>query len=180
RKLARNPLLCAMLCALRYKRNSVLPKNKIEIYEECTKMLLDDRDAHRNIKASSKIQLDYSTKTLLLDELSYWMMRNNRTLANKQEVIDFIGGRIPYITAISDDTAPEEILNYFLSRSGILTEPIEGKIDYIHKTFLEYMAAREIARQCDWNALLQKIDEPSWHETILLAIGFANCQQASK
>ena len=180
RKLARNPLLCAMLCALSYKRNSVLPKNKIEIYEECTKMLLDDRDAHRNIKASSKIQLDYSTKTLLLDELSYWMMRNNRTLANKQEVIDFIGGRIPYITAISDDTAPEEILNYFLSRSGILREPIEGKIDYIHKTFLEYMAAREIARQCDWNALLQKIDEPSWHETILLAIGFANCQQASK
>src|SRR5699024_9422955 len=37
--LARNPLLCALLCALSYKRKGTLPSNRNELYEECTKML---------------------------------------------------------------------------------------------------------------------------------------------
>ena len=47
--LARNPLLCAMICALNFINDEQLPEDKMELYEKCCEMLMDSRDNLRNI-----------------------------------------------------------------------------------------------------------------------------------
>lgn len=178
--LARNPLLCALLCALSYKRNGTLPGSRNELYEECTKMLLEDREIRRNIQISANLKMDYTTKMLILDDISYWMMRNDMVGVKKSALIDHLRGKLPLITEIQENISAEEIIDFLILRSGIIREPEEGLIEFVHLTFMEFMAAREISRQEDWPLLLSNTGKTKWHETILLAVAFANCTKASE
>lgn len=178
--LARNPLLCALLCALSYRRNGTIPKNRNELYEECTKMLLEDREVRRDIGRDSSIKMDYTTKALILDDISYWMMRNDMTEADKTDLIHHLENKLPAITGIPKDVTAKDIIDFLVLRSGLLREPEEGKIEFVHLTFMEYMAAREISHLEDWNLLLHNSLKTKWRETILLAIAFANCTKASQ
>lgn len=63
RKLAANPLLCAMISALHYRRGMNVPTSKRDLYEACCKMLLESRDAERKIRETD-IQLSYEKRSL--------------------------------------------------------------------------------------------------------------------
>lgn len=178
--LARNPLLCALLCALSYKRKGTLPSSRNELYEECTKMLLEDREIRRNISVSPILKMDYTTKMLILDDISYWMMRNDLVGVKKSELIRHLSGKLPFITDIQEGAQAEDIINFLVLRSGLIREPEEGLIEFVHLTFMEFMAAREISRQEDWPLLLNNSGKTKWYETILLAVAFANCTKASE
>ena len=84
-KLASNPLLCAMICALHYGNEMNLPTNKRELYEECCKMLIEKRDIERGID-SGNINLNYEQKKVILAQLAYWMMKNNYVEVAKKEI----------------------------------------------------------------------------------------------
>ena len=49
KRLAKNPLLCAMICALYQERGQNLPNERLKLYEECVEMLLTRRDEGRRI-----------------------------------------------------------------------------------------------------------------------------------
>ena len=48
-KLATNPLICAIICALNYESKMHLPKDRIDLYEACSKLLVESRDKLRDI-----------------------------------------------------------------------------------------------------------------------------------
>src|SRR5258707_4616707 len=77
RNLATNPLLCAMLCALNRDRRQQLPSDRIELYEACISLLLERRDKERRVDLSEYPALNYRQKRLLLEDLAYWMIKNN-------------------------------------------------------------------------------------------------------
>lgn len=85
--LAKNPLLCAMICALNYVNNGQLPENKMELYEKCCEMLLDSRDNGRKISSTNYEnvpKLDYSRKRKILEEIAYWMMNAGVSAENRK------------------------------------------------------------------------------------------------
>jgi hypothetical protein len=177
-KLASNPLLCAMLCALHYKNNLVLPSDRNELYEECCKMLLDSRDSAREIKIFDKIELNYREKRAILDDLAYWMIRNGQVSISIDVAKDRIIKKANNMKIIESDLDIHNLLKYFIERSGVIREPEIRVIDFLHKTFQEYMAAKEASNQGDWGLLVENADKESWYETIILAISFASEKNA--
>ena len=184
--LARNPLLCAMICALNYVNNQHLPENKMDLYESCCRMLMDARDAERQITSSvyeSLQKLDYSKKKRVLEEMAYWMLRNNNSLEKRDNVIDFFNKLFENTNIIPRaelECKTDTILDFFVERSGIIREPEEGVIDFIHKTFMEYLAVKSICRNCDWNKLVEQACNSNWKETIIMCFSEMGESQVSQ
>ncbi|BAE52483.1 NACHT domain-containing protein [Paramagnetospirillum magneticum] len=115
--------------------------------------------------------MDLTTKRALLDSIAYWMMRNNATEAERGDVEAEIARRLermPQLASVAD-----KVLQELLERSGVLRQPQHGIIDFIHRTFLEYMAARAAIDADDLGLLVDKAREDSWRETIVFAAGHA-------
>lgn len=172
--LAKNPLLCAMICALNYVNNEQLPEGKMELYEKCCEMLMDARDNQRKIDGNiyeHLPNLNYEKKRKILEELSYWMMNGNVSSEKRDNVIKYLNHLIEDTNILSDkknEYSAEDVLNYMIDRSGIIREPEEGTIDFIHKTFMEFLAVKTICRNCDWNVLVREACNSNWKETIIM------------
>lgn len=185
KNLARTPLLCAMLCALNYINEQHLPENKMELYESCCKMLIDSRDAERGIQKSDDKNLkllDYSKKKMILEELAYWMLRNNNASELKENVIIFLDNcfkNMNIIASVERKYKTEKILDFLIERSGIIREPEKDVIDFIHKTFMEYLAVESIYRNCDWGRLVDEVCNPNWKETIIMCFSKMGERQVS-
>ncbi|MCI8357704.1 MAG: NACHT domain-containing protein [Lachnospiraceae bacterium] len=172
--LAKNPLLCAMICALNYVNREQLPEDKIELYEKCCAMLIDERDNQRKIDQDiyrNLPRLNYSKKRKILEEISYWMMDGNISSANKRHVIQFLENLLRNTNILADsihEYSAEDILNYLVDRSGIIREPENGVIDFIHKTFMEFLTVKSLCRNCAWHVLVREACNTNWKETIIM------------
>lgn len=171
RSLAANPLLCAMICALNWDRRQQLPDDRMELYRLALEMLIDARDAERGIDIGGVAPLNRAAKEELLDVLAYWMLRNGYREASLDEVISQITG--PLQRLASGPKNPSEVVQELLERSGVLRQPSLGTVDFIHRTFLEYLAARAAVNSQDLGMLVDKAREESWRETIVFAAGHA-------
>ncbi|MDE5539371.1 MAG: NACHT domain-containing protein, partial [Bacilli bacterium] len=141
--LARNPLLCAMICALNCVNNEQLPEGKMELYEKCCEMLMDARDNQRKIDGSiyEKLpRLDYGIKRKILEEMSYWMMNGNVSSESKANVRKYLEHLLRDTNILTDNNkeySVQVVLDYLIDRSGIIRETEEAVIDFIHKTFMD-------------------------------------------
>ncbi len=189
RALVKNPLLCAMICALNYVNNEQLPEGKMELYEKCCEMLMDARDNQRQIIGNTYDNLptlNYEKKRKILEEMSYWMMNGNVSSESRDSVIEYLDHLLKDTNILSDnkkDYSAEDVLNFLIDRSGIIREPEEGDIDFIHKTFMEFLAVKTICRNCDWNVLVREACNPNWKETIIMCfreMGKENVTRALK
>ena len=174
RRMVTNPLLCAMICALHYKNGSIMSTERNELYDDCCKMLFGNRDTAKDVKAFSYINLSYEEKKNILSQLAYWMLKNNLVVAKTEQVISRIEYAIKGLRENAQIYDPLELYQYFLERSGILRSPEEGYVDFIHKSFQEYLAAYEIHNQDDWGFIASKAGDINWYETLILAMGFSN------
>lgn len=178
-RLASNPLLCAMICALHYGNDMNLPTNKRELYEECCKMLIEKRDIERGIDLEN-INLNYEQKKVILAQLAYWMMKNNYVEVAKKEAVKSVKRSISGMSVLESANVEGKIFKHLLERCGVLREIERGKIDFIHRTFQEYLTAYEISRQEDWGYIKEKIGNTIWQETIVMCIGYANREIANE
>ena len=174
RRMVTNPLLCAMICALHFKNGSIMSTERNELYDDCCKMLFGNRDSAKNVKAFSHINLSYEEKKNILSQLAYWMLKNNLVLAKTDQVISRIGYAIRGLRESAQVYQPIELYQYFLERSGILRSPEDGYVDFVHKSFQEYLAAYEIHNQEDWGFIASKAEDINWYETLILAMGFSS------
>ena len=179
RRLATNPLLCAMLCALHFERQMQLPADRSELYEACCSMLLERRDSEREIDCEHHPKLSYKQKRVLLDDLAYWMMKNRHVEVEKSLVISRFQKRLNNMF-IDSEVLSDSIVSMLVERSGIIREPTPDSIDFIHRTFQEYMAASAASSEDDWGFLLGQASDDQWQETIILASGFSNKIKADK
>lgn len=172
--IARNPLLCAMLCALNYVNNEQIPEDKMQLYEQCCEMLMDARDSQRNIDVSiyeNIPPLDYNMKKRILEELAFRMINNGVSSENRRNISSFMAQLLKDTNIILDAKnkySADNILDFLIERSGIIREPEEGVIDFIHKTFMEFLAVKTICRNCDWDILIKEACNVNWRETIVM------------
>ncbi|MEV4662976.1 NACHT domain-containing protein [Micromonospora echinofusca] len=169
--LAGSPLLCAMLCALNLDRDSNLPRNRMDIYQAAIDMLLHRRDSQRGVPTELP-DLTSRDQAQLLQEVAWWMTQNSRTELTRAEATQRFDHRLAGIRHITAPVAA--VLEHMIQRSGVLREPVPDRIDFVHRTFQEYLAAREAADQGHTGALLEHAHLDTWRETIILAAGHAN------
>ena len=136
-------------------------------------MLMEGRDSQRQIDSSiyqNLSKLDYDRRRTVLEELAFWMMTCGVSSETWKHVLDFFEHLLRDTNIFDNDTkcSAEMLLNYFVDRSGIIREPEKGIIDYVHKTFMEFLAVKAICRNCAWNLIVKEACNANWKETILM------------
>jgi hypothetical protein len=175
RALAGSPLLAAMLCALNLDREKQLPRDRMGLYAAALELLLERRDVERQIAVDDAIVLERAQKMLILQDLAWRLSVTGRTELPKDAVVRWIGNRLAAMP--SAPSGAEAVLDHLLERSGVLREPVPGRIDFVHRTVQEYLTAKQFADDGDLEPLIAEAHKDQWRETIIMAAGHANAPQ---
>ena len=173
RRLVQNPLLCALVCALHRDRRAELPENRMELYEISLHLLLERRDKERGLvppKGLSRIE-----QTLLLQDIAYWLVRNGWSGAGSARVLERVRLKLAGMPQVH--AGPDEVFRYLLERSGLLREPTVGQVDFVHRSFQEYLAAKAAVESDDIGVLIDNAGSDQWREVVVMAAGHASARQ---
>lgn len=182
RDLCRTPLLCSLVCALHWKEWGYLPSRRIDIYDRCCMMLIDERDRKREIGPPSGPlrYLECRDKEMLLQRLALDMMRNaispkdtgQQIEVSRREAIKWLEPNIRSCdNSVARECTAKELLDHLIVRTGLLREPSKDRIDFPHRTFQEYLAACASGAMNQLGFLISQVHDDQWHETIILAAG---------
>ncbi|HEU5159323.1 MAG TPA: NACHT domain-containing protein [Streptosporangiaceae bacterium] len=178
RALATNPLLCALLCALHLDRRMQLPRDRMELYSIALDMLLERRDTERHILSEGGSGLSRTDKTLVLQGLAYWLIRNGRSDAPYAQAVAEVGRCLAQMPRTNID--PAAVLKQLLDRSGLIRTPVADRVDFVHRTFQEYLAARAAVEADDIGAIVRNAHDDHWREVVILAAGHAQPRQRTE
>ncbi|MFF3642506.1 NACHT domain-containing protein [Streptomyces sp. NPDC002564] len=174
-RLATNPLMCGMLCALHRDRRGFLPQDRKSLYEAALTMLLERRDVERELYPASDTRIAYATQIQLLQKLAWWLIRNSRAEMDRSDAVHILAEAAP---AMNLDGGGEAVYASLLLRSGLLREPAEGRVHFLHRTFQDYLGARLAVQELDFDLLLNHADRTEWEDVILLAVAHARPREA--
>ncbi|MDQ1028380.1 hypothetical protein QF035_005962 [Streptomyces umbrinus] len=176
-RLATNPLMCGMLCALHRDRRGFLPQDRKSLYEAALTMLLERRDRERELDHPDGLRIPYATQVQLLQKLAWWLIRNSRAEMDRSDALHIIGQAVP---AVNLDGTAEDVYRSLLLRSGLLREPAEGRVDFLHRTFQDYLGSRLAVQELDFDLLVNHSRYDDWDDVILLAIAHARPKEAEQ
>ncbi|MEV1008550.1 hypothetical protein [Streptomyces sp. NPDC049881] len=134
--------------------------------------MLGRRDAERGIGDGQAPSLSLREKLHALQYLAWRLSLNNRTELERSEAVRRLGERVAALSR--DEIDPAELLDHLIDRSGVVREPRLGRIDFVHRTFQEYLTAREAAEQGDVGFLTDRAHLDTWRETVVMAAGHAH------
>jgi hypothetical protein len=177
RALTVSPLLCALLCALNRERRTHLPADRMEIYSAALDMLLDRRDRERGVEPSG-LQLTRGDKVLLLQDIAFWLVRNGWSSAVQERVVGQISRSVMQLRSVTAD--PRAVYRNLLERSGLLREPAVGQVDFVHRTFQEYLAGKAAAENDEIGLLVKNAHDDQWREVVVMAAGHARPDQCAE
>ncbi|MEV6539759.1 NACHT domain-containing protein [Streptomyces sp. NPDC051665] len=170
--LAGTPLLAAMLCAMHLNRGSQLPRDRMELYRNALHTLVHDRDADRNVPSALDSKLSLGDKLVVLRDLAWRLSDNNRSEIALDQAAVHVAAKLSAMRHLEVQDG-HGVLEQLRDRSGILRSPVEGRLDFVHRTFQEYLATEEDRI----GNLVGRAHLDLWRETIIMAAGHANSPQ---
>ncbi|MFF8986182.1 NACHT domain-containing protein [Streptomyces globisporus] len=171
RDLARTPLLCAVICALHRLRDGLLPETRWKLYRSALEMLLGHRDDRRRLGQPEGVGLEVEEHTQLLQRIAVWLVREGQSEFTRGQALRQLRRALAGMERVSAQGSPEKILTHLLNRSGLLQEHGDDTYQFIHRTFQDYLAAKELVEDEHLGELLRHADEESWQDVVLLAAG---------
>ncbi|MFF5210626.1 NACHT domain-containing protein [Streptosporangium sp. NPDC000396] len=168
--LASTPLLAAMLCALNLDRGKQLPRDRMGLYAAALELLLQRRDLERGI--ASEVTLEAEQKVRVLQDLAWQLAVWGRSELSRTTALRRVEEKIRTMPRV--DFTAEAVLDHLLQRSGVIREPVPGRIDFVHRTVQEYLAAKQAADDADVEPLVDRAHLDQWRETVVMAAGHAN------
>ncbi|SPF05242.1 serine protease [Streptomyces sp. MA5143a] len=178
RDLARTPLLCAVICALHRRRRGLLPTTRWSLYRAALSMLLGGRDAGRGVRHSERVPLDSDEQHALLQRLAVWLVRTGQQQMTHGMAAQQLGQALRDMTHIREQSKPDDVLRFLLDRSGLLQERSNDAIQFIHRTFQDFLAAKEFHESGYVLELLRHAADEAWRDVIVLAVGHATRKDA--
>ncbi|MEU8521059.1 NACHT domain-containing protein [Streptomyces sp. NPDC048577] len=169
--LARTPLLCAVICALHRLRDGFLPESRWALYESALALLLGTRDKRRRIDAPDGIRMSVEEHRQLLQRLAAWLVRGGQTEFTRNQALHQVARALPGMPRVAEQGTPEEVLTHLLNRTGLLQERTEDVYQFTHRTFQDFLAAKEFVEDDLLSELLRHTHEQQWHDVLLLAAG---------
>ncbi|MFF0434666.1 NACHT domain-containing protein [Streptomyces sp. NPDC004327] len=170
-ELARTPLLCAVICALHRLREGFLPETRWELYDSALTMLLGTRDERRRVDAPDGIRMSVEEHQQLLQRLAAWLVRGGQTEFTRDQALHRLDRTLPGMPRVHAQGTPEEILTHLINRSGLLQERTEDVFQFAHRTFQDFLAAKEFVEDDQLREMLRHAHDQQWHDVLLLAAG---------
>ena len=186
-QLATNPLLCTVI-AIVFRNNPVLPDRRVELYFKCCQALLETWESNKDIKASGMIaNLSLGQKLDLLANLAQWLHSEmERLAAPEDEIVRRIAETLKTVHEVEPGRAEEEahrFISAIRDRAGLLRGRGDGSLEFSHRTFQEYLAARHIGAMKEEpmiDAVMSHLHEAWWDEVLLLLFGEMGSEEGGK
>ncbi|MGW6309026.1 NACHT domain-containing protein [Streptomyces niveus] len=172
-QLTTTPLLCALVCALHRDRHGHLPQGRMELYEAALSMLLVRRDRERDIDAPEGLVLTEHQSIQLLQRLAYWLIRNGQTEMDHDTALALIGDALPAMPRVAEQSGAAGVLAHLLARSGLLRTPTAESVDFVHRTFQDYLGAKAAVEARDIPLLVRHAHDDQWEDVLRMAVAHA-------
>ncbi|MBD3008898.1 NACHT domain-containing protein [Streptomyces sp. 5-10] len=169
-RLATNPLMCGLICALHRARRGYLPPGRKALYDAALSMLLTRRDAERHVYAPGDVQLDEEPQIQLLQRLAYYLIRNGQAELDRDRAERIIEEALPSVPAARALGDAPAILGHLLLRSGLLREPSVSTVDFVHRTFQDYLGAKAAVEAWDVGLLVRHAHDAQWEDVFRMAV----------
>ena len=194
RELSGNPLLLTMMAIL--NRHQELPRDRAELYNQSSRVLLHQWDAERALIDAklAPLGIDYKDKQGMLRKVAYFMQGNASGLAgNAIYKDDLLGILRDYFQNLSNlqGNDPGEMADVMMrqlrERNFILCFLGGDYYAFVHRTFLEYFCAWEFIwrfeKEQDISLKRLKLEvfgehwrDESWHEVLRLIAGMLDAK----
>ncbi|MCP4689861.1 MAG: hypothetical protein GY859_17545, partial [Desulfobacterales bacterium] len=137
-KLAVNPLLLQII-ALVHRDRGTLPQRRVELYDECTNVLLEKWDMAKGLD----VLLTAREARQILQPLALWLHEEDqRRSAPLETILEVVKNPLEGMGKF--DISPKELLLNIRDRSGIFMGYSETEYGFTHLSFQEYLAAEQI------------------------------------
>ena len=184
--LAGNPLLLTMMAIL--NRNQELPRDRAELYEQASRVLLQQWDTERALQRDEALsgEIDLRAKRAILRKLAHHMQTSEKGLAGNiidgeslsRLIEDYLRKELGFQKARA---AANALVAELRERNFILCHLGADNYGFVHRTFLEYFCAADIVHRFQVEqqlseAALQELfiensGDESWSEVLRLICG---------
>ncbi|MFJ6809925.1 ATP-binding cassette domain-containing protein [Streptomyces anulatus] len=179
-RLATNPLMCGLICALHQDRHGYLPEGRKEIYDAALSILLFRRDRERGVYKPGSIRIGEAHHIQLIQKLAYWMIRNGRSEMDRADAVNLLTQALPTMPKVAEQGTAEEIYRHLLIRSGLLREPSVQSMDFIHRTFQDYLGAKAAVEGLDFDFLIANAHLDQWEDVIRMAVAHSRLTERTR
>lgn len=180
-RLATNPLMCGLICALHRERRGFLPRGRKALYDAALSMLLERRDRERAMYVhEGAVELDEESQIELLQKLAYWLIRNGRVELAQDDAVEMIERVLPSMPYAAGQGSAAELFRFLLVRSGLLREPAQGAVDFVHRTFQDYLGARAAVEERDFGVLVRHAHLDQWEDVVRMAVAHARPEERAR
>lgn len=183
-RLATNPLMCGLICALNRERRGRLPDDRTALYDAALDMLLWRRDPERQVYT----RLNRESAMDPLKGMAHWLIRNERTQLDWESAAELVRKLQMSVPLLADLGTPDEALQFLLERTGLLREPTHQALDgrdlegsvrgdareraiaFIHRTFQDFLAAKALLGERDLGMLINNAHLDEWEDVVQMAV----------
>ncbi|MFJ4903960.1 NACHT domain-containing protein [Streptomyces sp. NPDC093249] len=179
-KLATNPLMCGLICALHRDRRGFLPRGRKALYDAALSMLLTRRDRERDMGTPYGVELGEAPQIQLIQRLAYWLTLNGRTQMDRDHARTIVAEAVPAVPEAAAHGDPHRVFDHLLHRSGLLREPTPGTLDFVHRTFQDYLAAKHLVDRWDIGVLIGHAADDQWEDVVRMAVGHSRPRECAE
>ena len=179
RGMSANPLLCGLLCALHLERGEHLPESRKQVYDAAVELLVvrwphlrrrRRAMAEDGAKAGNdSVELRLSSEELLklLQRLAFSLVTNRELVLEPETARRRVEAFMVGLRGGDED--PGRVLQYLAEDSGLLRELPDGPLQFVHRTFRDHLAAKEVVDEANLNLMLDNADKPHWHDVVVMS-----------
>ncbi|TVT20156.1 NACHT domain-containing protein, partial [Amycolatopsis rhizosphaerae] len=179
RALVSSPLLCSLLCALYRKENMYLPQSRKELLDKALELLLGQWDVQRDIAVEDELRMSTKEKIILLERFAAPMVRNAELLIGEEVAEQRIGRAMSGLRSEARELEPAQVLRHLVERTGLLRRQ-DGRIQFVHRTFRDFLAAGEFVKAGELGYLIEHAHDDSLHEVVFMAAAQARAREAGE
>ena len=139
-------------------------------------MFLERRDVERNVELD--LRISYEELEFILADLAFFLISNAWSDISTQRAIRRIERALTYLPTLNE--SPDEILKFLLERTGMLRSPSEGSINFVHRTFQEFLASKRLIDDDSIGELIARSGDDQWRNVVIMSAGHASAKQASE
>ncbi|MFG3158007.1 NACHT domain-containing protein [Streptomyces sp. NPDC048219] len=169
-RLATNPLMCGLICALHRERRGYLPTGRKELYDAALTMLLARRDRERGMEA---VELGEEAQLELLQRLAYALVLSGRTEMAVETAEGIVERALPSVASAAGQGDAATVLRALVLRSGLLRRPGDGTLDFVHRTFQDYLGARYAVEEGHLDVIAGRAGDTQWEDVVRMAVAHA-------
>lgn len=169
--LAQTPLLASILCVYYVHNSEERPSARLKLIQGVCYTLLYGRDAAKGLIPTHLAQFGYELRLSALGQVALAMfVEGVSEVENSPEPSAAaqlrINGRPVEISVANPALDVHQCVRHLLDRSAIFMKPTPHSAGFVHRLFLEYIAASKLVNSGEDERLLGLAHQPGWYSVV--------------